>query len=186
MRSGGLHGQASVRGCQCREIGKGEAHAVFSLSEFIHLIIMASGAGLGRAPGVSAYFIGSEWRESSLWKHFGFTVMFEEEAGSEWGVIVIVMTTGGVTGVVCEVFVRIEILKGDFMAVSAEVRGYGYCHFTRNFMVMFTVTGDAVKGINVIGEDGILGVFKFTNGVRVGEFFKGFPVAIHARGRRNA
>ncbi len=72
------------------------------------------------------------------------------------------------------------------MTMSAVIDGHGDGHLAGDFLVMFTVAGDAIHGVDVFEKNGVLWVFKFSHGVRVREFFQGITVAVHAGRVRNA
>lgn len=105
--------------------------------------------------------------------------MLQEKAGGQVGVVMVVVTAGGVAAVVGKVLVGVQGLECDFMAVRAEILGDGDTHGRGDLLVMLDMAGDTIQGIDLAGEDNVLGVLELTGGVRVRELGEGLAVAIH-------
>ena len=111
---------------------------------------------------------------------FRFSVVFEEVTGGECDVVVIVVASSGGAGREGKVLMAGKVFEGDLMAVSAVVRGEADSHVSCNFLVVFLVAADALGGIEVFEEDGVLWVLELACGVGVAKGFKVFSMAVIA------
>ena len=98
--------------------------------------------------------------------------------------MVVVAPCGG-AGVVGEVFVRLKVFEGDFVAMGAVVSRDGDPHCLGDFFIMLTMTGDAAHGVDMLEEDSILRILEFANWVRIAKGLEVFTVAIVTSGARD-
>ena len=106
--------------------------------------------------------------------------MIQEVTRSEGGIVVVVVAAGSGAGMIVEILVGFEIAQGGLVAVGAVVRRKRNGHFSGDLLVVFLMAGDAVHGIDVFDEDGVLRVLELADGMGIAEVLEGLTVAIDA------
>ena len=164
---GFLHGAASNTWSERREILKDRSHPVLALMEFVLVGVVAFCAVGGRGPLVRTRLGLIQFRNLGVFLHLLLAVVFQQKTRGKCGVVVVVVATRSLTGAELKIFMGLQVFKSDLVTVGAKVVWNGDAHFTGDTFVVLAMAGDAVGGLDLAGEDDVLGVLKFPDGVGV-------------------